>query len=207
MSAATPRIRLPSSAGYREPGRAHAVRAAQCVEQAWRNGGGSTLEIARAEGETPWWRLSRARIGADGPFSDFPARHRLQLLCRGEGIQLDFDDGSHRRVLPNAGAIDYPGAPGPRCRLLDGPVEVLNLLWDPARLRARLCRDRLVDGQVRELGGDGIHGVHVLSGRVEAVDGAGSPLAAGDSLLLGPGSGTQRLRGAAELALVHLVPA
>src|SRR5450830_1793080 len=59
----------------------------------WKNGGGSTTEIAvEPPGATLHsfeWRLSLASIAHDGPFSHFPGVDRSLALLDGPGLMLD----------------------------------------------------------------------------------------------------------------------
>ncbi len=107
------------------------------VEQRWRNGAGSTIEIARepAAGDFTW-RLSMAAVQESGAFSLFPQVDRTLLLLEGAGMELDF--GPHGRVtidrpfVPVAFAGDWTTS----CTLLDGPVRDLNLMVDRRVARA-----------------------------------------------------------------------
>jgi hypothetical protein len=119
----------------------------------WRNGGGTTLELAveppEATLETGFaWRLSSAEVGVSGPFSAFPGIERTLLLLAGDGFRLDF--GGHgtvtldRPLEPVRFSGDWPA----RADLLGGPCVDFNLMADPARCRARLEVLRL-DGSRR----------------------------------------------------------
>ncbi|HEY1043451.1 MAG TPA: HutD family protein [Telluria sp.] len=70
----------------------------------WKNGGGSTTEIAVAPHAAGFdefdWRISLARIVQDGPFSAFPGIDRTLALVEGDGVLLDFD-GERRVLLSN----------------------------------------------------------------------------------------------------------
>lgn len=71
----------------------------------WRNGLGSTLEIATdaAEAGAPWtWRLSFADVPSRAPFSAFPGIDRHIALLEGDGLWLEH--GSGRTAVPRAGA-------------------------------------------------------------------------------------------------------
>lgn len=63
----------------------------------WKNGGGTTQEIAcgTAPDAAPGafdWRVSVARIEADGPFSSFPGVARVIVLLDGAGVRLRSND-------------------------------------------------------------------------------------------------------------------
>lgn len=55
----------------------------------WANGRGQTVEMARADGpDGMLWRLSMARVDADGPFSIFPGVERNLTVISGPGFDL-----------------------------------------------------------------------------------------------------------------------
>jgi environmental stress-induced protein Ves len=109
----------------------------------WKNGGGTTLELAiepsGATLETGFaWRLSSAEVATSGPFSAFPGMERTLLLLEGDGFLLDF--GSRGRVdlqealIPVAFSGGWPAS----AALVGGPSKDLNLMWDPARCSANV---------------------------------------------------------------------
>lgn len=100
----------------------------------WRNGGGTTWEIARGRfdhtaGEAWHWRFSLAEIASDGPFSVFPHVDRLLTLLTGEGIDLTIDGAQPRRLRPGED-IQFAGEATVGCALVDGPTRDLNLMVD-----------------------------------------------------------------------------
>ncbi len=105
----------------------------------WRNGRGETLEIARAEAVTasgaPVWRLSRADVTEDGPFSAFPEYTRWLTVTRGAGLRLTGPEGFDATVRLGE-TVRFAGAPGPHGALLAGPVQDLNLMATPDRALA-----------------------------------------------------------------------
>jgi uncharacterized protein len=121
----------------------------------WRNGGGTTWEIARGcldtEGsaESEWdWRLSLAEIAVDGPFSAFPNIDRLLTVLTGEGLALSLG-AAPARILRPLDAIAFPGEVNASCRLLAGPTRDLNLMVD--RRRARYAAGLTRPGEVARL--------------------------------------------------------
>jgi environmental stress-induced protein Ves len=109
------------------------------VRQRWRNGGGFTTELARHPGDDPMaWRVSVAEIAQSGPFSAFPGCARTLLLLEGDGLELSFDAGPPQRIacldVPHA----FDGARRTHCRLLGGPVRVLNVISDRERIAAHV---------------------------------------------------------------------
>ncbi|MBG6219690.1 MULTISPECIES: HutD family protein [unclassified Janthinobacterium] len=79
----------------------------------WKNGGGSTTEIAIAPEGAGFdhfdWRISLATITASGPFSSFPGIDRSLMLVDGDSVQLTLD--GTRKVVLNAAQpmLWFPG--------------------------------------------------------------------------------------------------
>ncbi|HEX9082292.1 MAG TPA: HutD family protein, partial [Holophagaceae bacterium] len=107
----------------------------------WKNGGGTTLELAveppGATLETGFaWRLSCAEVGASGPFSPFPGLDRTLVLLSGEGFLLDFGPHGQVHLVQALESVRFDGGWPARADLLGGPCVDLNLMADPARCRA-----------------------------------------------------------------------
>ncbi|CAN7333002.1 HutD family protein [Bosea sp. LjRoot9] len=98
----------------------------------WKNGGGTTTEIAvhpqGASLDAFDWRISMAHVGSDGPFSSFPGIDRTLAVLRGNGIRLAFSDGEtitlDRQTEPFAFAADRAVAG----QLVAGPIDDLNVM-------------------------------------------------------------------------------
>jgi environmental stress-induced protein Ves len=104
------------------------ISVATVVPQAWRNGGGQTRELLVWPAQGPWrLRISRADIGADGPFSAFAGVTRWFAVLRGHGVALTMQ-GQRREMRISDNALRFDGALAPECELLDGPTEDLNLM-------------------------------------------------------------------------------
>jgi environmental stress-induced protein Ves len=116
----------------------------------WKNGGGITTDIAH-DGEV--WRFSRTPITTSGPFSDYAGFDRMQVLVGGHGLVLETPDGEIDVRTPFK-PVRFAGELAIVSRLEAGPVEVLNLLGD----RARVGLDLVVldAGDSRHLG-PGLH--------------------------------------------------
>ncbi len=102
----------------------------------WKNGGGSTRELARHPAHQPDdgtfdWRLSVADVAADGPFSSFPGLDRILVLLSGNGMALS-GVGTLRAPLDRC---EFPGETPVHAVLLDGPTRDLNLMWRRDRWR------------------------------------------------------------------------
>lgn len=121
----------------------------------WRNGRGETLEIARAEAVTasgaPVWRLSRAAVTEDGPFSDFPEYVRWLTVVRGAGLRLTAP--ALDATVRLGETLRFAGAPAPHGALLDGPVQDLNLMAAPALAAACAPLTLAAPATLRKRGG------------------------------------------------------
>jgi uncharacterized protein len=106
----------------------HRVALADCAEQPWRNGGGSTRELLAWPSQNDWQlRLSVARIERDGPFSAYPRVQRWFVVLQGAGVRLHLPHGVHT-AAPGSNVLAFDGASAPHCTLIDGPTLDLNLM-------------------------------------------------------------------------------
>jgi environmental stress-induced protein Ves len=96
----------------------------------WRNGAGTTLEIARepAHAAAFEWRLSLASVAVSGPFSSYPGYHRAVALIEGRGFRLDVKDELVRVLAAPGDYALFPGAAETACGLIDGPCTDLSLM-------------------------------------------------------------------------------
>jgi environmental stress-induced protein Ves len=107
-------------------------------KQSWKNGGGTTTELARdGVGDAFAWRVSVAEIERSGPFSEFPGYERTIMLLEGSGMELTVDGRAVRLDRPLQPFV-FDGAAKTTCRLLSGPSRDLNVIADRGRARARV---------------------------------------------------------------------
>jgi hypothetical protein len=113
------------------------IRQSAFVAVPWKNGGGVTREALRepASGESFRWRVSLARIGASGPFSDFAAHERFMVLLEGRGVTLTFSSPqgpagrvTRRELRARGDWVQFDGGLATYCDLVDGPCVDLNLM-------------------------------------------------------------------------------
>lgn len=105
--------------------------------QPWKNGGGTTREIARTPETGDFdWRLSMATVEQDGPFSTFPGVDRTLTVLTGEGIALTVA-GEEARLIP-AAPFAFPGDAPAASRLLGGEVTDLNVMTRRGRCAHRV---------------------------------------------------------------------
>lgn len=114
----------------------------------WKNGGGSTTEIAVAPPGAGFdsfdWRISLATISHSGPFSTFAGIDRSLALVDGEGVLLDF--GNERFVLsPSEPLIEFPGEASVEATITGGVTTDFNVMTRRGHCRHRLER-RVVRG-------------------------------------------------------------
>ncbi len=99
----------------------------------WKNGGGTTQEIACWPAHSALdrfgWRVSIATIAEDGPFSVFPGVDRSIMLLAGEGVHLRSSDGciDHRLDLPHR-PFAFSGDAAVDCALLGGASSDFNVM-------------------------------------------------------------------------------
>lgn len=116
------------------------LRAAHYPRMPWKNGGGSTEEIARDAGQGLdgfGWRVSIADIAESGGFSAFTGYQRVITVLQGDGMSLNIDGKPSRHLLP-FDALAFSGDSNVDCTLLGGTIRDFNLIYAPQRYQARL---------------------------------------------------------------------
>jgi environmental stress-induced protein Ves len=110
----------------------HIIRAADCKVMPWKNGGGTTTEIALSpEGATLDdfdWRISMASVASDGPFSAFPGIDRTLAVLSGAGVVLAQADGTAVELEQSSEPHAFAGETAITSRLIDGPILDLNVM-------------------------------------------------------------------------------
>ncbi|OYO30987.1 HutD family protein [Janthinobacterium sp. PC23-8] len=107
----------------------------------WKNGGGSTAQIAifppDASLDNFDWRISLATITADGPFSSFPGIDRSLLLVEGDKLQLTLD-GARTVTLSRAQPmLWFPGEALAHAQVQGATVD-FNVMTRRSRCRHQL---------------------------------------------------------------------
>jgi environmental stress-induced protein Ves len=118
----------------------------------WKNGGGSTTEIAvEPPGATLLtfeWRLSLATVSHDGPFSHFPGVDRSLALLDGPGLTLDIGANRHVLVPGETEAVSFPGEADVAATILHGATLDFNVMTRRGVCQHKLGR-RHIDGSAR----------------------------------------------------------
>jgi environmental stress-induced protein Ves len=106
------------------------LRRVDYLSMPWRNGLGTTLEIARqpAAPAAFRWRLSLASISCSGPFSSYAGYRRMVALIEGAGFQLDIDDERKVPLLARGQSAQFSGNAATVCTLIGGACTDLSLM-------------------------------------------------------------------------------
>lgn len=165
------------------------IRAADCLVMPWKNGGGTTTEIAVSpEGASLSdfdWRISMAHVGQDGPFSSFPGIDRTLSVLTGAGITLAFGDGEHVRLDRASAPYRFAADRAVDGLLIDGPIDDLNVMSRRGRWRHRV--ERLSGASSLSAS----EGLLVLVARKGDWQVSGAALAAADSAILDAPGGVE----------------
>ncbi|CDM42447.1 HutD/Ves family protein [Ectopseudomonas oleovorans] len=156
----------------------------------WKNGGGSTVELAispvGAGLEDFAWRISTAQVAVDGAFSSFPDIDRSLAVLAGNGVCLHRADGQREMLLSGGAIAVFGGEEAISAHLLDGPITDLNLMTRRGHWTHQV---QLLKWQgTRRLENDAAVMLLLWNGGQTAVDvnagGAMHPLTAGNGLLI-----------------------
>jgi len=185
----------------------------------WKNGGGTTTEIAidppdATVGGPFRWRLSIADVERSGPFSAFPGYERTIMVIAGRGMELAVGDQPPHRIDRPFEPFVFSGDAPADCRLIEGPIRDFNLMVARSSLRSRLQVLRLDAGsRGRELpAGELI--IHCFHGAIDLAAPASAPatLRPDCTALLSAAAGDARRSqmsvagGAATVAIIELTP-
>jgi uncharacterized protein len=120
------------------------IRARDCRSTPWKNGGGSTTEIAAepsgASLDTFDWRISMAHVAADGPFSAFPGIDRTLVVIKGSGLVLTIAGGTPVTLAYGSDPISFAGDIATSARLIEGEIVDLNVMTRRRRFSHELRR-------------------------------------------------------------------
>ncbi len=118
------------------------VRAADLVRVPWKNGGGTTAEVAAHPPGSGFdgfvWRISMADVACDGPFSRFPGIDRTLVLAEGRDLVLAVG-GETRRLAAPGDALSFSGDADTAARLDGGPIRDINIMTRRGRCTHRIA--------------------------------------------------------------------
>ncbi len=108
--------------------------------QRWKNGAGTTRDIARGPAGASLddfdWRISLAEIERDAPFSAFPGIDRCIVLLQGAGMELFSETGNAVQTLNRLVPWTFDGERTLAAHLTDGPCSDFNVMTRRGRWRA-----------------------------------------------------------------------
>ncbi len=115
----------------------------QIAPSPWKNGGGSTREIAcwpqGAGMDSFGWRVSVATIAQAGPFSAFPGIDRQIMLLEGDGVQLvSATAGINHTLQQRWQPFAFSGDAALDCSLLGGTSTDFNVMTRRGRWAAEV---------------------------------------------------------------------
>jgi len=153
----------------------------------WKNGGGTTREIASAsDGRGLLWRLSLAEIERDGPFSAFPGLSRIFTPVGRAPVMLELPGAS--RLVGRLDPFAFGGGLAVGARLPAGPARALNVIY-----RASACA-----ASVTILRGPSRQRIEAVANATLAVTGVCGILTLGGASL-GPGDTALDIEGVLDL--------
>jgi environmental stress-induced protein Ves len=118
------------------------IRSRDCRAMPWKNGGGSTTEIAAhptgASLDHFDWRISMATVASDGPFSSFAGIDRTLAVTSGHGVVLTVGAGEPIIMAPGAAPARFAGDVPTSARLISGAITDLNVMTRRGRFSHRL---------------------------------------------------------------------
>ena len=110
----------------------HILRASDYKQMPWKNGGGVTTEIAVAPVDAGVgdfnWRISMAKVGADGAFSSFENVDRILTILDGQGMHLDVAGMTPVRLTAASEPFAFPGDVPTSATLVAGSITDLNVM-------------------------------------------------------------------------------
>jgi environmental stress-induced protein Ves len=131
---------------------------ASLAPAAWKNGGGSTTEIAVEPAGAGFhdfdWRVSLATISEDGPFSVFPGVDRTLALVHGPGVVLEIDNASRVVLCDETPVLEFAGESAISAALTDGSTTDFNVMTRRASCHHKFGRRRLSGSSVFAPRGD-----------------------------------------------------
>jgi environmental stress-induced protein Ves len=166
----------------------------------WKNGGGTTTEIAvHPEGagfDDFLWRVGIADVRQSGPFSSFPGIERSIMLLdcpHGSALTLTID-GTDMKMVPHV-FIDFAGEAAPHGALRGQAVRDFNVMSRRGALKHRRGWKSIVSMEEFKLGGAGWRVVHVAAGEAQLVDAVSTRNVTAGQSLIATGEDSLNLQG------------
>ena len=108
------------------------IRAVDCPPQPWKNGMGTTREVARfpadAGNDDFVWRVSVAEVNSAAPFSEFPGMDRTIALLDGDGFTMTLDNHRKHALVTPFEPFAFPGEARVDVAMAGGATRDFNLM-------------------------------------------------------------------------------
>lgn len=141
----------------------HILRFNELVDVPWKNGSGTTRNIAKGMcRDHVAWTISRADVAQNGPFSDFAGLKRVLTVVSGGAMTLNTPNISFEANLWEP--VHFDGALKIQCTLKDGTLTDLNLMFDPHYCDGNVITRQGPNDHATDLPKLGVIAIHVLSG-------------------------------------------
>jgi environmental stress-induced protein Ves len=140
----------------------------------WKNGRGVTEELAIWPAAASFerndfdWRISKARVEVDGPFSSFEHHDRILVVTDGDGLVIGHGASAPRARIRRLEPYRFRGDWTTSAELTRGAVADFNVLTRRDAVEASVEALTLGARRTRESFGPGHAFVHVLRGRATA---------------------------------------
>lgn len=124
------------------------LRASGRTAVPWKNGGGTTSEVAvfphGAGFDDFGWRISIADISRGGPFSQFPGIDRTLAMLKGR-VSLAIAGRDAIALSADMPPVEFPGDVSTSAELIGGPATDLNVMTRRGVFTARVTRRNCTD--------------------------------------------------------------
>jgi environmental stress-induced protein Ves len=169
------------------------LRASDRTAVPWKNGGGTTSEVAvfpqGADFDDFGWRISIADISRGGPFSQFPGIDRVLAMLKGR-VSLAIAGRDTVVLSADMPPVEFPGDVPTSAELLDGAATDLNVMTRRGAFSARMMRRSCTD--LVTASSDAVATfIFPLSAATLRETLADIPLVPGDALFLAPGESAE----------------
>ena len=104
----------------------------------WKNGQGTTCELAKSPDPHFIWRISQARVDRDGEFSDFTGYDRVLIMLEGNGMDLFHGNGQQDLLEKPFDLAKFSGAWKTHAHLRQGEIQDFNIMTDHNQCRAQV---------------------------------------------------------------------
>jgi environmental stress-induced protein Ves len=165
------------------------LRASERTAVPWKNGGGTTSEVAAfpqgAGFDDFGWRISIANIARGGPFSRFPGIDRTLAMLHGR-VTLTIEGQGAVPLSPDMPPVSFAGDVATAAELIGGPATDLNVMTRRGAFTARVTRLHANGTITFETDGIATF-VFPLAAVTLRGDGADTSFVLGDAIFVEPG--------------------